>query len=134
MIKTFFKYYINAIAWGAVILLLCALQGDEFPSFHWDFSFSFDKLVHLFFYAVLSLLLIVARVKQYRYSPKRFGAVRAALAVSIFYGMLVEALQAFVFFQRSADWNDVVANTTGSIIGVALFYAIYGNSALKKDT
>jgi len=133
LIKTFFKYYINAIAWGAVILLLCALQGDQFPSFQWDFSFSFDKLVHLFFYAVLSLLLIVARVKQYRYSPKRFNAIRVSLVVSVLYGMLVEALQALVFFQRSADWNDVVANTAGSFIGVALFYAIYGNSSLKKD-
>ncbi|MBX7204582.1 MAG: VanZ family protein [Bacteroidia bacterium] len=133
MIKTFFKYYINAIAWGAVILLLCALQGDQFPSFHWDFSFSFDKLVHLFFYAVLSLLLIVARVKQYRFSPKRFNAIKAALVVSVLYGMLVEALQALVFFQRSADWNDVVANTAGSFIGVALFYAIYGKSSIEKD-
>jgi VanZ family protein len=132
LIKTFFKYYINAIAWGAVILLLCALQGDQFPSFRWDFSFSFDKLIHFFFYAVLSLLLIVARVKQHRSSPRRFSAIRVALLVSILYGILVEALQALVFFQRSADWNDVFANTIGSFIGVVLFYLIYGNSSLKK--
>ena len=53
-----------------------------------------------------------------------------ALLCSVVYGLLVEWLQANVFFERSADVMDMVANTEGSILGVGLFYLIYGKAAL----
>lgn len=128
--KTLIQYQVNSILWGAVILLLCGLGGNEFPSFRWDFSLSFDKIIHIGFYGVFSLLICVGYFKQHIDSAKRKKAWQVALCCSVVYGLLVEWLQANVFFERSADVMDMVANTEGSILGIGLFYLIYGKAAM----
>ena len=130
--KTLIRYQVNSILWGAVILLLCGLGGNEFPSFRWDFSLSFDKIIHICFYAVFSLLICVGYFKQHADSVKRKKAWQIALLSSVVYGLLVEWLQANVFFERSADVMDMVANTEGSILGIGLFYLIYGKAAIVR--
>ena len=42
-------------------------------------------------------------------------------------------MQANVFFERSADFMDMIANTEGSILGIGLFYLIYGKAAIVQQ-
>lgn len=62
----------------------------------------------------------------------RFKAPQVAFFVAFSYGLLVELLQAFVFFNRSADFGDIIANTIGSVLGIGLFLLIYGIRPLQK--
>lgn len=131
--KQLIHFQLNSILWGAVILLLCGLGGNQFPSFTWDFSLSFDKIIHITFYAVLTLLITVGYYKQHIHSLKRRRAWLVAMLVGISYGIVVEWMQANVFFERSADFMDMIANTEGSILGVGLFYLIYGKAAIVQQ-
>ena len=56
-----------------------------------------------------------------------------ALLVGITYGIVVEWMSATVFFERSADFMDMIANTEGSILGIGLFYLIYGKAAIVQQ-
>lgn len=131
--KQLIHFQLNSILWGAVILLLCGLGGNEFPSFKWHFSLSFDKIIHISFYSILTLLITVGYYKQHIHSIKRRKAWLVALLVGIIYGIVVEWLQANVFFERSADFMDMIANTEGSILGIGLFYLIYGKAAIVQQ-
>jgi len=93
---------------------------------------SFDKVIHISFYSVFSLLLCVGYFKQHSTSPKRKRAWLVALIFSVIYGLFVEWLQANVFFERSADVMDMIANTEGSLLGIGLFYLIYGKAAVVR--
>jgi VanZ family protein len=42
--------------------------------------------------------------------------------ISLFYGFLLEVLQNLLFIMRSADFMDVIANSSGSFIGLLTFY------------
>lgn len=50
-----------------------------------------------------------------------------ALVVSIPYGGMVEIIQGTKFVSRSAEFADFIANSIGGIIGVILFFIIYGS-------
>jgi len=76
-----------------------------------------DKLYHFVEYLVLAALIAFALAKTGRWMPlERF---LLTVSLSALYGLLLEALQAFVP-GRSASAMDAVANTLGAIVGAAL--------------
>jgi VanZ family protein len=88
-----------------------------------------DKIVHLILYGVLSYLLLQSMLKQYGHASMRYRGTIIALALSILYGALMEYLQYASDLKRSGNIYDFIANTTGSIIGIAVFHRI----ARKKN-
>jgi VanZ family protein len=75
-----------------------------------------DKLVHFVFYCITALLCFwVLRVFAVSFSRSLLGS----LVFSIGYGILIEVMQDNFTETRRFEWNDILANTFGTL--VALF-------------
>lgn len=111
-------YYLPAILWLLVILVLSGYPGHKVPeSPFWQF----DKLVHTGIYMVLSGLLLFAYSKQYQEPQKRYSLAVKVILFAIFYGGFMEILQHYIFINRSGNWFDFSANTLGAILGVLIY-------------
>lgn len=109
-----------SIAWAFIILGLCSFPGQYIPSVDFLELLSFDKFVHAGIFFVLLLLLLVFLKNQHKLS-----LVIPVFICCILYGMALELMQATVFSHRSADWLDVIANSTGALLAFLLKNKIY---------
>lgn len=107
-----------ALAWTAVIFVLCCTPGRYVPTAHWLDLLSFDKLVHASIFFVLSSLWFLYLVKTGNVNTSGIALV---IAACIGYGGMLEILQAKVFSQRSGDWADFIANSLGCLLALLLF-------------
>ncbi|XLS29813.1 VanZ family protein [Flavobacteriaceae bacterium M23B6Z8] len=98
-----------------------------------DLQFSFgDKLVHLIFYLVLTILLYLYLRKEHQKYQKR-KVLTIASVFSLIYGMIIEVLQGILPYKRSADWLDVVANSVGIVFAILIIVMVIDKSkALKR--
>lgn len=103
--------------WAAIIFALCATPGHLIPSASWLELLSFDKWVHagMFFVLCSLLFLIVITLDQ----SKIWMIIY--FSVCVLYGGLLEVMQAKCFSNRSADWQDFVANSFGCLMAVLFF-------------
>lgn len=88
-----------------------------------------DKIVHFLFHFFLSGLLMLHLVyeKKYKINKKTYYFV---FLFSLVYGLSIEGLQAVVSLNRKADFYDVLANTTGSLMFL-LFFSYF--STIKRQ-
>ena len=121
------KRLIPALLWALLITLLSLAPQGEFENKSVD---NLDKVVHLFLYAVLVHLFMVAFLKQRQYKfLHRYGSY-TAFSAAFLLGLIMEILQGTVFVSRSIEFMDMLANTMGSLLGLVSFYMIY--KTLKK--
>ncbi len=107
--------------WILFIALLMLLPGRVIPTVHWDFI-SIDKAVHLFLFAVLVLMgLIAISNKKLKFLGP--NPMLVSIILSIGYGYTIELIQSFIP-QRSYDFADLAANCVGTIVGYGLFLGI----------
>lgn len=101
------------------------------PKLDLQFS-SGDKLVHLFFYFTLTVFTyLYLRLERQKYNRRK--ALIVASLFSLIYGMIIEVLQGILPFKRSADWLDIVANSTGIVLAILIIVMIIDKSnALKR--
>ena len=115
------KSFLPAIVWGIFILIMSSLPGDDIPkSFINNIPFV-DKIIHFFLYFLLVILILFGSLRK----SKNTLTIRNflfAFSISLLYGILMEVLQHFVFIMRSANLMDIIANATGSFIGLLTFY------------
>lgn len=107
---------LSVFAWLVIITLLCSMPGQYIPSNNWLELLSVDKLVHAFIFGTLAILLFVFALKR----QGGRGAIMVCFLFTTAYGIGMELMQAYAFSNRSADWQDAVANTLGACI--ALFF------------
>ena len=94
------------------------MPGQYIPTNNWLELLSFDKFVHAsIFFGMVSLWLVFLHSKQ----KLKTSNVIAVLLICILYGGLLEIMQATVFSQRSADWQDFIANSFGCIVAYYFF-------------
>lgn len=105
------------IVWLLTIFILCATPGNYIPSVSWLELLSFDKLVHAGMFFILNSLFFLLVFKQDQKTLFLF----LYFSLSVAYGVALEWMQANVFTNRSADWQDIVANTIGCTLAL-LFY------------
>src|SRR5688572_21178502 len=112
--KRFIHTYCKSLSllWALVILGLCSMPGNYIPSAGWMDLFKLDKLIHAGSFFTLVYLLLVVVIKH----QQSLVMVFLYLVFSIGYGILLELMQASVFSQRSADWQDAVANAVGCVL------------------
>lgn len=124
--KMFWKYNLPTIIWATFVLFLTLLPGKQMPNITFSLTelLKFDKVAHFFVFAVLVCLMSIGFAKQNTYSAIHFKPIRHALLVSILYGIMIEIIQAYIP-DRNFEVNDLIANTLGCGLGVALFYLIY---------
>jgi glycopeptide antibiotics resistance protein len=127
----FFKYNLAAILWALVILALTLSPGSIMPDLpFWDLL-RFDKVAHIFVFAVLVFQLAMGFYKQYRFRVLRYHALQSAFIFSVIYGGLIELLQGMLFHDRHTDVIDFIANTLGCIAGASLFHGLFKNIYLR---
>ncbi|HET6243212.1 MAG: VanZ family protein [Bacteroidetes bacterium] len=122
----FIRWNLFPIFWSLFILVLCGLPGSDFPdAIKWKLL-SFDKFVHAFLFLVLVLLSIKGLKIQPAFKTLRYNSIKLALGYAFFLSIITEVLQDQLFIERNADVYDVIANLSGSILGLITFYVIYG--------
>ncbi len=125
------KNFLPSILWTVVILVLTLLPGNYIPrvgSF-WNL-FSPDKLIHVFLFSVLALLLFSGFFKQYPGRSKRY-ITGMVLAFSILLAIITELLQAMLPLGRSGNVYDTIADFAGISLGWLIFFQ-YRKKKQKK--
>lgn len=109
--------FILPIFWAACVLILSAWPGSGFPKSPFD---GFDKLIHLTIYLIFSFLLCRSLYHHF-HKIKSLKIYWLGFLLPVFYGMLMEILQEYIFIRRSGDWYDVLANASGALVGLLIF-------------
>ncbi|MBL7866977.1 MAG: VanZ family protein [Flavobacterium lindanitolerans] len=107
-----------AVFWTISITIACLVSMSEVPVVNVDQA---DKIVHLCFYAVFSILWFLYLRTKIRNTKKLFLVV---FFLSVLFGILIEICQSLFTESRQADLKDVIANTIGALLGLALM-AVY---------
>lgn len=106
-----------AFIWAAIIFALCATPGQFIPSANWLELLSFDKWVHASMFFILCSLLFLIVLKH---DLSKLWMIVFFVAC-VLYGGLLEIMQAKCFTNRSADWQDFVANSFGCVVAILVF-------------
>lgn len=80
-----------------------------------------DKIVHLGFYTVFSILWFLYLRIAIKDTKKLFLSV---FLLSVFFGILIEICQSVFTENRQADVKDAIANTLGTLLGLGIM-AVY---------
>lgn len=109
--------FLLAILWTLVVTYLSLATFDDISS---DIKVPFkDKLVHFTFYMMFVILWsLFFRESKYNYK---------ILFAAIGYGIAMEICQKLFTTTRTADILDVLANTTGAIVGLLIITKIFNN-------
>ena len=107
------KYFFLAVCWTILITTLSLVTIEKTPIFALKVPFK-DKIVHFVFYFVFVLLWSLSL----KHKKKNMFFI---LLVAIVYGIIIEGLQYAVTKNRTADFYDVLANSSGAIIAYIAF-------------
>lgn len=122
-----------AIFWTVVILVLCNIKMPENKGGEGFFFVGFDKLVHLGFFYVLTVLLFYGKIKyQHKYTFRSLTIFKVILIVIIIGGG-IELLQWKVFTYRSAEWWDFACNMIGCFMGVFSYLLLHVSKIGHKE-
>jgi VanZ family protein len=102
------------------------MPGSYVPAIRSFWSWlSYDKIVHVGVFAILTFLILYGFRQQYLESKKRYLFVTGAVTVSLAYGLLTEVLQAHVFIGRDGNAYDFFADSLGAVAGWLVFSYVY---------
>lgn len=114
-----------AIFWAFVVLVLCNIKMPENQHSASFFFTGFDKLVHLGFFYVLTVLLFYGKIKyQHNYSFRLLTIIKIIL-ISSFIGGIIELMQWKLFIYRSAEWWDFACDVLGTLMGVFSYVVLH---------
>ncbi len=110
------KYFVATILWASIILLLTLTPGSAVPSYK---IFTFDKLGHVTIFLVLAYLFVSGLHEN---NPEKYKrSISIGIVLTVLYGALIEYGQGYIP-DRGMEMGDMIANCSGSILGISLFY------------
>jgi len=122
------KYQRWAIVWAIIILVLCNIELPESTGGSGFFFKGFDKMAHLGFFYVLTILLFYGKIKyQHNYSFRSLTIFKVILICAVIGGG-IEILQWKVFTYRSGEWWDFGCDMLGSLMGVFSYVLLHRSS------
>ena len=125
------KYQVWAIVWTIVILVLCNMKMPD-TSESGIFFKGFDKLVHLGFFYMLTILLFYGKIKhQHNYSFRSLTIFKI-IVITAALGGGIELLQWKFFTYRSAEWWDFGCDMTGVFMGVFSYVLLHKSNYNEK--
>ena len=92
-------------------------------------TFCRDTLGHLFFYAIFAITLFFD-LKRCREKMSQQQRCMITILLPIGFGILMEFVQKYFFPPRAFEWSDIIANSTGCVLGY--FIAHYCNKRKAK--
>lgn len=120
-----------ALVWTVVILVLCNIKMPDSKGAGFFFE-GFDKMVHLGFFYVLSVLLFYGKIRyQHNYSFRSLTIFKIIL-ISAVIGGGIELLQWKVFTYRSAEWWDFACDMIGTFMGVFSYILLHLSNYNEK--
>jgi hypothetical protein len=114
------KKYLSLIAatiWFILSLILLTLPGSAIPKENWLDKIWADKWVHLILFGLLTIFW--CRV-LFLFNNKKEGLVANFIVIAVLftvYGIGMELVQKYCISNRSFDIGDILADTTGSLLG-----------------
>ncbi|MGV3767209.1 MAG: VanZ family protein [Chitinophagaceae bacterium] len=105
-------YWLLAILWTSIIIFLLCLPGSKVPKTAGAFKFppGTDMAVHVVLFAVLQILW----VRSIQRTPTPSFPIAYCI---IGFGIMMEFIQYFFVPNRSFEWEDIVADIAGVLIG-----------------
>ena len=114
-----------SVVWTVVILVLCNMKMPESKDGSGFFFTGFDKMAHLGFFYILTILLFYGKIKfQHNFSFRSLTIFKIVL-ISAILGGVIELLQWKVFTYRSAEWWDFGCDMIGSLMGVFSYVLLH---------
>ena len=105
------------VFWTGLVAYLCLATPSGLPSVS---LFKFDKLGHFAFHFGITVMWFLFWKTTYK-NENKFALLKAFL-FSFFFGVIIEIMQGTLTEDRSADIEDVVANSIGALIAVVFIY------------
>ncbi|WP_443944950.1 glycine cleavage system protein H [Pedobacter sp. AW1-32] len=113
-----------AIIWTFVVLVLCFMHMPETKSGRFFFT-GFDKMTHLGFFYVLSVLLFYGKINYQHSYGFRTLTIFKILLINAIIGGGIELLQWKVFTYRSAEWWDFGCDMLGACMAVFSYIILH---------
>ena len=107
--------------WTLVVLFLCLTSSGNIPKIS---VLYIDKLIHIFFHFVFTVLWVLFFKVQIE-SSKKWKSLFISFMLSFFFGITIELFQELFTTTRSADVFDVFANVTGSSLATIVMFLYY---------
>lgn len=111
-------YFTAAALWTTAITVACLVSMKNFEGI--EAEEGTDKYVHSFFYLVLTSLWMLYGLKAF--SVSRFKTRLYVFIATVGFGVLIEICQGLFTADRSTDYQDVIANSSGSLLAVLVFW------------
>lgn len=113
-----------SIIWAIVVLVLCNIRMPDTKGTGFFFD-GFDKMVHLGFFYVLTVLLFYGKIKyQHNFSFRSLTIFKIIIIAALFGGG-IELLQWKVFTYRSAEWWDFGCDMLGCFMGIFSYVLLH---------
>ena len=114
MLKNLFFWI--ALSWTLVVAFFCLIPSNGIPSINIP---NLDKLAHVFFHFVFTLLWFLFFKKQVKKRNETKLLIFSCF-FSVLFGLTIEIIQAKFTTTRSGDLLDVLANISGAILAFIL--------------
>lgn len=109
-------YFVATLFWAGVIAFFCLVQIETVPLGNVS---NLDKVVHLFFHFVLTILCF-SFLQKHTNSVHIWKSTLPAFLFSFIFGIGIEITQELATATRHADVFDVLANVSGAILGIVV--------------
>lgn len=122
-----------SILWTVFILILCTAKMPDTSGSPGFFFVGFDKLVHLGFFYVLTILLFYGKIQEQRSYHFRTLTIFKIIGLTFFLGASIELIQLFFFPYRSAEWWDLGSDMIGVFMGVFSYVLLHKSNYNEKE-
>ncbi|UKT63209.1 VanZ family protein [Pedobacter mucosus] len=119
-----FKQQKWAIFWTIVVLVFCFTKMPDTESEGFFFK-GFDKMTHMGFFFMLSILLFYGKIKYQHSFGFRTLTIFKVLLINILIGGGIELLQWKVFTYRSAEWWDFGCDMLGASMAIFSYVLLH---------
>lgn len=122
-----------ALVWSVVIFVLCGIEMPSSSETEGFFFEGFDKLAHLGFFFVLTILLFYGKIRyQHNYSFSSLTILKIILITGAL-GAGIEIMQWLFFYYRSGEWWDFFCDMVGVFMGVFSYILLHKSHYNEKD-
>ena len=104
--------------WSVLMAVLMFIPGSGYPSLSFSGT---DFLVHVVLFAFWAFLTVQGLYKQAHWPALRFYRGFAVVLLGVLWGVVLELIQGFLLWERSAGLDDYLADIVGIFGGLFVF-------------